>query len=91
VQQTQCPRLSGPTVHHDGQTQSHYLIGLHSGVTCAFARTWVTKILRESTPNSSISKPKGPAGWSCIANAKQHIAFNGFCRQGTKHFSWGAT
>jgi hypothetical protein len=65
------------------------VIGLHSGVSCAFAVTWVGKILHESTPNSSIAKPKGPAGWHCIADAKQHIAFSGFCRQGTKHFSWG--
>ena len=89
VQLRQCPRLKGPTVHQAGQAHGRYLIGLHSGVSCAFAVTWVGKILYESTPNSSIAKPKGPARWQCIANSKQHIAFNGFCRQGTKHFSWG--
>lgn len=85
-----CPRFTGPTVHQAGQALSHYVIGAHGGVTCAFARTWVTKILHESTPTSSIAKPKGPSGWSCIANAKGHVAFNGFCRSGTRHFSWGA-
>jgi hypothetical protein len=76
----QCPRLSGPTVHQAGQTLSHYVIGAHGRVTCAFARTWVARILRESTPTSSLAKPKGPPGWQCLTNAKSHVAFNGSCR-----------
>jgi hypothetical protein len=87
---THCQRLSGPVVRQAEQTLSHYLIGAHGGVTCAFARTWVARILRESTPTSSLAKPKGPAGWQCIATAKAHVAFNGSCRSGTKSLSWGA-
>ena len=86
----QCPRLSGPTVHQAGQTLSHYVIGAHGGVTCAFACTWVARILRESTPTSSLAKPKGPPGWQCLANAKSHVAFNGSCRSGARSLSWGA-
>jgi len=85
-----CPRISGPAVQHDGRTVTQYVIGAHGGVTCAFAKTWVAKVLRESTPTSTIARPTGPAGWNCIANAKQHIAFNGACRNGLKSFSWGA-
>jgi hypothetical protein len=86
----QCPRLSGPAVHQAGQTLSHYVVGAHGGVTCAFARTWVAKILREPTPTSSLAKPNGPAGWQCIATAKAHVAFNGSCRSGARSLSWGA-
>jgi hypothetical protein len=87
----QCPRTSGPTVHLAGKKLSHYVIGAHGGVSCAFARAWVSKILHESTPTSTIARPSGAAGWDCIANAREHVAFNGSCRRGSKSFSWGAT
>ena len=88
--QRQCPRVSGPAVQLAGKTLSHYVIGAHGGVGCAFARRWVSKILHEDTPTSTIAKPSGAAGWECIANARHHIAFNGSCRNGSKSFSWGA-
>jgi hypothetical protein len=86
----QCPRVSGPPVHLAGKTLSHYVIGANGGVGRAFARSWVSKILHEDTPTSTIAKPSGAAGWECIANARQHVAFNGSCRNGSKSFSWGA-
>jgi len=82
--------VSGPAVRVGGKTLSHYVIGAHGGVGCAFARRWVSKILHENTPTSTIAKPSGAAGWECIANARQHVAFNGSCRYGSKSFSWGA-
>ena len=87
---TPCGRIAGPTVHWGGRAMNHYIVGAFHGATCAFARLWVGRILQESTPNGSISRPKGPAGWSCIARATGHIAFNGSCRVGLKSFSWGA-
>jgi hypothetical protein len=51
---------------------------------------WAGKIVHQSTPNGSLAKPAGPAGWSCLARAVQGIAFNGSCRNGLKSFSWGA-
>ena len=88
--QTPCGRISGPTVRWNGQTFRHYVVGAFHGTTCVYARLWVGRIVREATPNGSISRPKGPAGWSCIANTTGHIAFNGSCRSGLRSFSWGA-
>ena len=85
-----CPRISGPAVQVAGKTLRHYVIGARGGIGCGFARTWASKILHESTATSTIAKPRGPASWDCIANTRQHVAFNGSCRNGSKSFSWGA-
>jgi hypothetical protein len=87
---TPCGRVSGPTLHRNGQALSHYIVGAFHGTTCSFARTWVKKIVSETTPNGSISRLKGPPGWSCIARTERHTAFNGSCRSGLKSFTWGA-
>jgi len=87
---TPCGRILGPTVRWDGRAMSHYVVGAFHGTTCTFARLWVGRIVREVTPNGSLSRPKGPLGWSCLARATGHVAFNGACRNGLRSFSWGA-
>ena len=87
---TPCPRLQGPPIRQAGHLLDHYVIGAHGGISCATARRWVGAILRESTADGSLAKPRGPAGWVCLARARGHIAFNGSCRKGARSFSWGA-
>jgi hypothetical protein len=93
-----CGKVSGPTITQPWEggkprAMNHYGVGATTGVTCAFATRWVTKIVHESTAGGLLPHPAGPPSWRCTAgDVIRHVATSGFCHDGgnKKGFSWGA-
>jgi hypothetical protein len=85
-----------------GSAITHYKIDVH-GVTCAFAKPWVTRLsyrrvalvytrLSNGTRRASARIPGGPQGFECEASTLEahQRARMGAChnRSGSKSFSW---
>jgi type IV secretory pathway VirB2 component (pilin) len=87
-----CATVAGPTVHRAGTTVRRYTPVAHAGVSCAFARTWTTKLVNRRWPNGMVTNATGgPAGWKCFLTIVfNHVAIVGACQKGSSGFGWGA-
>jgi len=97
-----CGAVTGPTIRQPWRTSTgirvvamhRYGVGGTKALSCTFMRTWVGRIVRESTPPGGLfPHPKGPAGWRCdAAELFKRVATSGFCHDAANRngFSWGA-
>jgi hypothetical protein len=95
-----CGTISGPSVRQPWRTSGgvkfvsmhHYGVGRVDGTSCSFARTWVSRIVHESTRDGLLPHPKGPHGWRCLAGeVVRNVATSGLCHDASNKtgFSWG--
>ena len=97
VASANCPwNVRGPLYSVAGH--STHLYGFEvEGVSCAFARAWVSKLVTQSGTGAL----RGPAGWTCLASSGRYsrVAAGGGCGPGrfsslaslataSKFFAW---
>jgi hypothetical protein len=85
--------VKGPAYAVAGRATHLYAVEVQ-GVSCAFARPWVGKLVTQSR----FARLRGPAGWTCIAVSKtrSRLAAGGVCGPGkfalpslpAKGFNW---
>lgn len=85
-----CGEAKGPGYSLPGASPGSTYSVSATGVTCAFAKTWMRKLAgrRIGTVATAL---KGPAGWRCngipvVKGAR--TAAEGICRKGTLLFTW---
>jgi hypothetical protein len=74
-----CADANGPAYTVAGRVTHRYAVEVR-GVSCAFARPWVGKLVIQSR----FARLSGPAGWTCIAETKtgSRLASGGVCGPG---------
>ena len=92
VAPTSCTATGAP-VTLGGHTTSTYSIDLSAGVTCAFAKPWVTRLSSKPVDPTSGEISDGPPGWYCQrAGRLEKRAEVGSCSHSTAtksfFFSW---
>jgi hypothetical protein len=64
-----------------------YSIEQIRGVTCSFARPWVTRMTYRHLPKSTQAPSGGPPGWYC-ASQDPGLAYSGGCAKTGGYFTW---
>jgi len=72
--------VQGPAYTVAGRTTHRYAVEVQH-VSCAFARPWVAKLVKQSR----FQRLHGPNGWTCLAVSKtrSRLASAGVCGRGT--------
>ena len=60
-----------------------------SGVACAFAKSWATRLVKTPYRGEAGTHLTGPAGWSCLPTVSWGHGTPGSCSKGTARFGWG--
>jgi hypothetical protein len=88
------PRLgtctgSGATWHYAGKSGTHYAILVKGGVSCSFARSWVTRLSGRSLARAG-ALLAGPSGWHCIGTlpVSGKATFGACARASGAGFGW---
>jgi hypothetical protein len=88
----ECGTVTGPAWAAYGKKGTAYKVAADK-VSCAFAKTWVAKIVRTPTHGKPSLTPPSPVGWMCIGHSggvkpvPRNVLF-GSCGTATKKFSW---
>jgi hypothetical protein len=85
-----CGTIPGPAwvIGPTGEKGNTYKV-VASGVACAFAKTWATKLVRTPYRGEAGTHLTGPAGWSCLPTISWGHGTPGTCRKGSASFGWG--
>ena len=88
----ECGTVAGPAWKAYGKKGTAYKLAADK-VSCTFAKSWVTKIVRTPTHGKTVVTPSSPAGWMCnghsggVTPVPKNVLF-GSCGTATKKFSW---
>lgn len=87
--------VSGPSVSFSGRTVSKWMLTAKSpdgSVGCAFAQTWLSRMVRQTGLGPSRSMAVAPRGWRCFGTAVRQKAVLGVCEKsgtnGASTFGW---
>jgi hypothetical protein len=82
------PCIATGTPWRRGTSRGNKYVITRRNVTCAFAKTWVTRLSGRRATRPAQSIP-GPRGWICIVTAQYNgKAAIGACGRGGKGFGW---